>query len=511
MSALVVPIPDGSVWRAPSLASADRERVRFGGFETFARLALPHVPGVSRPLWGWHLSEICTHVEALYAGACGELIANLPPGHVKSTLVSVLKPAWIWTDDPTYQFMGATYDLSLSRKLAKLTLDLMRSRWYVERWGDLLVDDGRNVLEYWTVKNGYRYSTACPGGRGTGRHCNDYTIDDPSRAQDAFTGTGIPFSKINDWIGANVLTRARPGEPQRVTLNMQRLHEQDAAGYLLDAFKGLDSTVHLMFPYKFERDRRCVTPFGGDRRTVEGERLWSVYDERGPERLAKIKGGWHGQVMRAQYQQDPRAGDDAIFRAPFKRFSPKARDFRSGMTCISVDPTFTNKEASDFVAIEVWGYQAGDFLCYYSEAVRRGFASTVEAILRIRAAWPAINILIEASANGHAIIEQLSAKLSGVIGIPPRGSKVARAQAASYHFGRVYFSEDAPWFEAKARNLIRFPGGAHDDDVDTTSQAVLWLATEFGGAEDFEAAMAEFRAERAQVPAPTRRVLGYRD
>jgi hypothetical protein len=79
-----------------------------------------------------------------------------------------------------------------------------------------------------------------------------------------------------------------------------------------------------------------------------------------------------------------------------------------------------------------------------------------------------------------------------VVKEPADKSKKWRASAASHYFtaGHVHFDKRAPWYEEKARDLIRFPAGEHDDRVDTTSQAILWLARTYGANATMAEAMA---------------------
>jgi predicted phage terminase large subunit-like protein len=514
-TAFTVPLPDGSQWRAPTLASADRERVRWGGFEAFCKMAIPHVPGVKgSPLWNWHMSEVCAHFQALYEDRCSELVVNVPPGHIKSTIKSVLGPAWIWTLDPAYQFMIATYDDTLSRRFAEYTIAVCRSPWYVERWGEIL-RPVTNQQEFYTYKSGLRFGSTLKG-KGVGRHANMYMLDDPNKpltAESAVDGKlGAELKQTNDAIQSSVLTRARPGEPLRLVVAQQRVHEEDASGFLLESLSSTRGFVHLMLPHKFEPERRCVTPFGGDRRQRAGELLWPI-QEGAAEKVVRLKGGWHGTIARNMYQQDPRGGSDRVFHAStFKRFDPKRRPLARCFSCLSIDPTFTDSARSDYVAMEVWGFDDGDFLCFYSENVRRTFNETLGAIIELRRAWNVDNILIEQAANGAAIIDTLQPLIPGIVVCEPRGKKVMRARAASHHFtaGNVYFAEGdgCEWYEDKARNLVRFPGGRHDDDVDTTSQAVLWLASQYALDESFVEASDAWRNERQSLGARLNDPLG---
>lgn len=519
----VIRLPDGSTWRAPSLASADRERVRWYGFEAFAKLALPHVPGMpERPLWNWHFDELCIHAQALYDGKCSVLNEMLPPGLGKSTINIVLFPLYLWTQDAALQTMTAGYGKDLVRSFAQQTIDLMRSRWFVERWGTLLKDrkSDHDIQSLHTKRGGHRKAVTAPLGSGTGFHGDYYLLDDLIKANEAQQPRAL--KKVTDWIGSSVVSRGRLTSEQKILSGMQRLAIHDPAGALRTAFEGLSTYVELMLPYRFEPHRRCVTPFGGDRRARDQEVIWDTPAVRktvlGIERMT---GGPNSQQARAQLQQDPTTGDDAIFDEKyFKRFTLEEMPFEQTLAVISVDPTFTNGKvkkgkAGDYVALEVWGIHATpdgqvDFYCYYSEEVRRGFNETLAGIIGARQAWQVAFILVELAAAGHPIVETLTnIGIPGVTGVPVHGGnsgdspigKIQKARAASYFFkaGHVHFLADAPWYARKARNLVHFPNGPHDDDVDTTSQALLWLAQQYGMTGAWNAAVTGWEAELKQL------------
>jgi predicted phage terminase large subunit-like protein len=479
---------------APSAVSADREAVRRGGFPAFTELALRQKLGSGyKP--GRHITIASESFERLHAGEAEVLSANLPPGHTKSQIFSVCGPAWIWTVDPKYVFMCASYDADLARFLAGEHRDLCESSWYRDRWGDILIT-GSAVSELWTTSDGFRLSTSVKGGRGIGRHCHMYIVDDPFPGDNSQGLTPAILAYTQAWFRTRVLTRGRPGYAQRIAVVAQRLHQEDLSGYILETYKDDPKFEHLMLPLYFEPERKCKWDWRTEARSV----LWP--EEGGAERRARHfamnHGGLEGQAFRAAYQQDPHGGDDQIFKSDtFKGFE-NAPAFRDTLSVISVDPTFTGGERSDLMAIEVWGFDSGHCYCYHSEAVKRGFTDAYEAIKRIRTMWPATHIIIEASANGHALQETLDKVLPGVMKEPASKSKENRARAASHYFtaGRVHFDKKATWYEDKARDLIRFPGGVHDDRVDTTSQAVLWLFREYGGSEAYEDAMRLLAAEQ---------------
>ena len=50
------------------------------------------------------------------------------------------------------------------------------------------------------------------------------------------------------------------------------------------------------------------------------------------------------------------------------------------------------------------------------------------------------------------------------------------AQSAKIETGQVLIPEKAPWLEAFRAELMAFPYGAHDDQVDSLSQFLNWVS-----------------------------------
>ena len=115
-----------------------------------------------------------------------------------------------------------------------------------------------------------------------------------------------------------MVTRASTAD-QRILLVMQRLHELDPAGFLIDTLAPLGRFVTLALPFEFEAETRCVTPFGGDRRTAAGQLLMGRIAEAA-RRCAATKGGRLGATYQAQYQQNPTPAGGVIFAPPYQEF-----------------------------------------------------------------------------------------------------------------------------------------------------------------------------------------------
>lgn len=483
---------------APSLASTDREAVRRAGFPAFVELAGPHVPGINRFVKGRHQRVLAEQFAALAAGECEILLINIPPGHMKSTIASVLGPAWLWSSDPAYAMLCASHSDVLVNGLAETTRSLLLSPWYRDRWGDVLVEGGA-LKSLTTFARGYRLAGTVRGGSLIGRHGAMFIVDDPIDPNASDSAAGKNLENAKSWLRQKVLTRGKVGYSLKVCLLMQRLHVEDPSGYLLDTYRDEPYFRHVNLPYEFEPER--ANQF--DWRTEAGAEVWPEANKKAEmERLAKAAGGKLGEVYRAHAQQDPSSGSNKPFHAEhFLDIGAGAPRPEDCILVLSVDPTFTAKKTSDDVALEIWGYHLGHFYCFWSEHSKKGFSDTVNAIRAAVKSWKPHHVLIEEAANGAAIVETLRPEMPTVIAIPVAGgpSKLLRAKAASHFFNSdvVHFDKSADWYAEKARLLLRFTGaaGGADDTVDTTSQAVLWLARECAGMAGFDEAMAEVGRE----------------
>ena len=481
---------------APSSASADREIVRRAGFPAFLELAARHVYGSQyRP--GWHFAEIARHLERLHYGDIYTMLVSGPPGVGKSDPCSKFFPAWIWTVAPELAIMRAGFDVTNTAKLATDSRLIMQSRWYTDRWGEFVFDrlPGRasGAGEYWNAFGGYSKCGSIQSGAFVGRHARYMIVDDPIKGQTMAAADPALLRTARDWFTGVALTRGAMGDPQRMLVVAQRFHEQDLNGLLIETYADDPKFAHVMLPWNYEPERAFATPWGRDRRTERGQELFDNPTQRAAVKIL-LRTGEDNPTYRAQYQQDPGSGKAEIFPADSLLDFAGAPPFSECLTCIVVDPTFTGKDRSDYMAIDVWGFRDGHFWCFYSEWVKRGFLDAYRAIVKVREQWPALNIVIEATANGPALIEMLKKEgVYGVVGVTPQeiaqkantndNSKRGRAAAASFYFHlrRVHFDQSAPWFEGKKRYLTRYPGGTHDDAVDTAVMGVVWLQSQYGG------------------------------
>jgi predicted phage terminase large subunit-like protein len=84
--------------------------------------------------------------------------------------------------------------------------------------------------------------------------------------------------------------------------------------------------------------------------------------------------------------------------------------------------------------------------------------------------------LIEDQASGTGLQQVLRKRGVPVRAIKPKGDKVMRmlAHTATLEGAKVFLLKDAPWLDELRSEVLAFPYGRHDDQVDALSQLMTW-------------------------------------
>jgi predicted phage terminase large subunit-like protein len=490
----------------------DRALVSRGGLYEFMRVAWHQVEPTSPFVGNWHLENVCSHLEAVSRGEILNLVINIPPGTGKSLTTNVFWPAWEWIQRPHTKWIYGSFDAGLVYRDANKTIDLLRSDWFVDRWGHRLNATGKLAVAYHSnLSGGFRFSTS-PGGKGTGRHGDIFVCDDPIKPKDALGGVTLTrnaLRRASDWLSGTMSTRRADAARFRRVLVMQRLHEEDPAGEAIAS----GDYVLVRLPMRYEKDNPCVTNWGFDPRKEEGELLFPA---RFPESAVKdLEKSLH-QNAAAQLQQRPTRQGGGIFKRVWWRFwhteegvpeycfpgdTPTGRMCRvlpdCGLDIQSWDMAFKGTSESDYVAGGVWRSNE-DFYLLDQVCEHLDFPESIQAMRHLSAKHPtAYDKLVEDKANGPAIEAMLRGELPGITLVTPMGGKEARANAGAVLIasGRVYVPHPsiAPFdVLAYLAQHERFPRGKNDDMVDQTSQALVRFRQH---GDDFGRAMRKLRGE----------------
>lgn len=286
------------------------ERLR-RSFHSFVCAAWPILEPGSQYKDNWHIGAICEHLEACKTGQIKRLIINIPPRQAKSTLVSVMWPAWIWTDEPWRRILSASYARELATRDAVSARRLMESPWYRQRWGyRFRFTTDQNVKQrYENDKRGVRLITSVESGT-TGEGGDIRIIDDPIDAQAANSEKSRQDAIL--WWRETFSTRGNDPNTDVIVLIMQRMAKDDLTGFFLEQGGGWE---HLCLPMRYESKHPHVhvTSIGfEDPRTKDGELLAPQrYSEQAVQTLENDLGPYG---VAGQLQQRPEAREGSLFK-----------------------------------------------------------------------------------------------------------------------------------------------------------------------------------------------------
>lgn len=435
-------------------------------FSKFVRLAWPIVEPARPFIPNRATDAIVEHLQAVGDGRIKRLLIAVSPGIGKSTLCSVLFPAWVWTRRPAWRAIFASYAHALAVRDSLRMRRLIEDSWFRETFTPewTLRSDQNRADDYENTASGRRVATSVDGAV-TGTRCNHVTVDDSLNAVDAHSKAAREGA--NRWFDEALPSRFDDPENATRIVIQQRLHEDDLIGHLLG--RGYDE---LILPSEYESKRRCVTSIWSDPRTVDGELIApEIHSRSFIEQLKKDLGSFG---FAGQYQQAPAPSEGGLFKRSWWRYYDELPPKIDGMS-LSVDATF-GSETGSRVSILCVARLGADRFVADNDTRHMGFQETLDAILAMRKRWPkALRILIEKKANGAAIIEKLQKVITGVIAIEPKGGKESRASAIqpSVEAGNVYLPRVAPWLDDFLLELATFPNSTNDDQVDSLSQVLI--------------------------------------
>jgi predicted phage terminase large subunit-like protein len=448
----------------------------------YIKLAWPEVEPSNEFVDNWHIGAICEHLEAVIDGQITRLVINVPPGTMKSLTCCVFFPSWVWgpRNLPGKKLMFGSYTDRLAYRDSLRTRNLVNSDFYRRRWGNRFKLTTSSLSKFDTDAAGWRMATTVRGG-ATGEHADIQLVDDPLKPYEvtrALTVTGTALEDCRIWWSETMASRLVSIVKSARIIIMQRLHDADLAGAVLKE----GGYEHLMLPMAFESKRKCFTSIGfEDPRTEEGELLFvERFPQEAVDKQAKEMGS---RAARAQHQQDPILLEGNIIHGNWIQHWEQEKLPLRWLTMIqSWDCTFKDSDGTDFVAGQVWALGSdSNFYLLDQVCERMGLVDTCLAMKRMSKKWPkTFRKLIENKANGPAVYEVMKKRIKGLRLVEPEGGKIARVHAMEpvWEAGEVFIPPaDVEWVGGYISELTGFPAKAHDDQVDATSQALLYLQT----------------------------------
>ena len=428
---------------------------------------------------GWAVGAICEHLEAVSRGEIRRLVINVPPGCTKSMTTNVFWPAWEWgpLNKPSTRYISASYVSDLTVRDNLRCRDLILSEWYQRLWGDrfgLKGDQNAKVL-YENTKAGWRFASSVGAGI-TGRRADRIIVDDPHSVQKV--ESDVDRESALRWFSETLPTRLNNLDESAIVVIMQRVHERDISGHILEKELGYEL---LCLPMEYEPDHPHPSTRFRDPRTRLGELLWPErFSAAAVDELKETFRSWGGSYAEAgQLQQRPAPRGGGMFQR---------EDFKFLDSAPSDSEVYSRVRGWDLAATEDGG---GAFTACARIAKMRDGRFVIEDVRRERASPHRVYELMKgcADSDGPLVVQDFpqdpgqagKSQRSYIIGMlaghdarssPESGSKEDRARplAAQAEGGNLWLVRGS-WNDQFVAEACLFPNGRYKDQVDAASRA----------------------------------------
>lgn len=426
----------------------------------------------------WHIHAMCFALERLRAGAFNRLLFSIPPRHLKSICGSVAYPAWVLAHNPAAKIMVISYGQELAAEHSNNFRRIIEAEWYKRLFPQVEITKNTEMLIQ-TSAGGERRSSTLAGAL-TGLGADLVIIDDLMKAQDA--GSAAEREKTHRFVTGALLPRLNNKRTGAILIVAQRLHEDDLPGHLLKTGR----YEHLCLPAIAPEDALIQIREDKWHQRRQGEALCP--ERESEEDLEALRLEMGSRNFEAQYQQNPGASDSALIDWNKVRTYDVAPDRHQLEYVVqSWDTGFTANPKSDYSVGMTFGYLGGRW--YLLDVVRGQwtYPDLKPRVLAAQVTWSADLLVIERHGSGIVLIDDLSEDRKRAAswgkalpfrtwGYTPRGPKDIRfaAHVDKIEAGRLVFPKSAPWLAELRRELLAFPEGTNDDQVDSLSQFLEW-------------------------------------
>ncbi len=447
----------------------------------------------------WHIDLIADRLERVRAGGCTRLMINLPPRSMKTIQISIGFSAWILGHNPTRRIICVAYSAEVAKEQAVQFSRVINSAWFRRIFPECRPVVPNRTMEWKSSVGGYRLATSVEGsvlGRG-----GDYIIlDDPNKGQEIYSK--VAREKVKNNYDHTISTRLNHPKESAIVCVMQRLHDDDLAGHMLRQ----EEFETVKVPAIALEDETWDLGYGLTHSRRAGELLQP--DRMGEAEIDRQRRKMGNTAFNAQYEQQPVPDDGIVIRKHWLRYYDEPSESYI-LRMASWDTASTLSEDADWSVGTVWGLVDRELHLLHVERVRLEAPELTQLIEQVHRQHQLSTTLIEDGDFGRGIAQNLrrSSRYCHPLTSKPLVDKLARMQAKSVMFetGKVFLPRDAPWLATYLDELLGFPNRRHDDQVDSTSQALDWFQLRF--ASDITPEVREYQRKR---PEGRRRPLGRR-
>ncbi len=400
-------------------------------------------------------------------GDLTRLIINIQPRSLKSLIVSIAYPAFVLGHDPRRRIYVISYGDDLADKHSSDFRAIVE--WYKRAFPRTRIKKSL-VDAVTTTEGGYRRSTTVMGAL-TGLGGDLFILDDPQKAVDA--QSEARRNSINQWFSNTLISRLDDKKTGAIVVVMQRVHMNDLCGHVTDAS---DAWTVLSLPAIAEANEQIQIGPDKFHHRKAGEAL---HPDREPiESLENMQKDMPPDVFAAQYQQCPvPEGGAMIKREWFRYYEPHQLPKRTHRSRIllSIDTAAKAGAQNDWSVCTAW--QVHDGIYYLIDLIRGRleYPELLEMVIAQAKLHDPHIVLVEDAHTGIALAQSLKKVLRRAVKpVPVEHDKQGRmwVHQTTFFGGFVRFPKGAPFLNELERELLAFPNGPHDDQVDSISQAL---------------------------------------
>ena len=500
------PAPDGFdlPYQPPnySFDPSSNPMVELAARELCRRKLLPFIQRF-RPEYeaGWVHEDICRRLERFVKQVeekkSPRLLLMMPYRHGKSEIASRHFAPWVMGRHPNWEIIAASNAQSLATSFSRYVRDVIRDPGYASVFAETRLDPSSQAAESWSTTAGGGYLAAGIGTAIIGRGAHILVIDDPVRDAEA-ADSQVIRDNTWEWYITTAKSRLSPGGG--VLGIMTCWNDDDWGGRLqLAAAAGGDQFEIVRYPaindqgdeYILADDSIVQIPPDSPEPVPPGARLTrKMNSPLHPARytlemLTSIKAGYYAlgnqRWWAAGYQQNPTPDEGLVFTKSMFRFYGVAPPRSELYVYQAWDFAISEGKEADYTVGVCIGVDHRDNV-YVLDA--RRFRSQdafmiVDTVLDFAAEYDA-TLGFEDGQIWKAIEAQFSKRCEERRQYPayevlkPLTDKLVRANPlrGRMQLGKVYFDKDAPWFGEMFRELLHFPAGKHDDQIDALAWAV---------------------------------------
>lgn len=462
-------------------------------FEEFTRRFWHCVPGAGKLKWNWHLSLFCEELERMARRVFADLpreynlVLNLPPGTSKSTVWSILFPAWVWTNMPEAKILTVSHTELLSLMLANKARQVIKSELYQKCFPEVrLVGDAAG--HYTTTKGGERIAFTVAGKAPMGTHGLFVIIDDPIDPKKVLSEAELRTA--SQFVAEDITTRVTDKLVSVIMLVMQRLGVGDPTDVLLEQAKqeGATPIRHICLPAELVRGddgtfvESHVVPSTLAKRYIDGL-LDPVRLSRDALRPFRVRNHFYS----TQFLQQPFNKEGGMFKEKSFLRREKAAPFAARRVCYW-DRAFTNETGSCETVGTVMAWDGENFFVgpvvkgkwHPDERDSEMLAMATRMRTRFSESHEPKHVIEREPAAGIDSYRMIAKKMAGfkVIADPVRVGKEVRAEpwASQCSAGNVILVECDQWdVQSWIDQHCAFPAAKYKDMVDSSSGAFNWL------------------------------------